>query len=597
MGEPRWEALPGGARHGRLVTRGGATRDTNRDVNIAPVEVTEHEGSIVRAAEVTWSDGGYRLEVSAPHGVADRSDDASGFLCAALPLAMLHGGDLTVEGPVSALLASRLDELIVLYSAWERRMRPITVHLSGGVVDGPAPSTKAASTLSRGVDSLFTAARDRHGPRRLDGLIFGDHLEPMHDDAVRAQEIAATIAAADALDLPLFVVDSNVRWLTDSFGTDWEDVLAAGLAFVAHGVSAGFGSFTVPSAEWYGTIDPCGSSPLLDHLYSTERMAIEHDTVAFSRIDKIRWLAAHTPELIGQIKVCASENRSDNCGRCRKCLYTMACLDLAGLLEAAVLFPDEIDTDAVAQLRIPRVISMMDWNDIAEAAGADARHASLQRAARQALQQSALPASFTADRGRRWWGYQTMRDQRLDAVLSLVLSGAAPTRPDPARDLESVLALVTEGDKGAAVVPASALPAGSTALGLVPRLPLPGSVPVWVNAHGDLVTRGMTSPRLGRWSSLRWQLSPLWTGRHVRWRVAARRRAAVRRRVRHADALTTEREPAAYLHRTTAGDRIALYASWHRAGTVQALTTDGAPLDGFGHPVLLGYLDPVPAGG
>jgi hypothetical protein len=562
-------------------------------VNIAPVEVTDHEGWIVRAAEVTWSDGAYRLEVRAPHGLADRSDDASGFLCAVLPLAMLKGGDLTVEGPVSPLLASRLDELAVLYSTWERRMQPVTVDLAGGVVKEVTPSVSAASTLSRGVDSLFTAARDRHGPRRLHGLIFGDHLEPFHDDAVRAEEIAAATAVADTLDLPLTVVDSNVRWLTDSFGTDWEDVLAAGLAFVAHSVSAGFGSFTVPSADWYGTIDPCGSSPLLDHLYSTERLSIHHDTIAFTRSAKIRWLAAHAPELIGHLKVCSSANRSDNCGRCRKCLYTMACLDLAGLLEAAVLFPDEIDTDAVAQLRIPRVISMMDWNEIAEVAGSDARHASLQRAARHALEQSALGETFSADQGRRWWGYQTMRDQRLNAVLSLVLSGAAPTAPDAAGDLKSVHALVSD-DRGAAVVPASSIPTGSTALGLVPRLPVPGSIPVWVNAHGDLMTRGMTVPTVRRRSSWWWQLGSAWTRRQTRSSVAARRGPAVRRRLRHDDPAASKREPAAYLHRTAAGTRIPLYASWHRGGTAQALTTDDSELPGFGHPVLLGYLDPMP---
>jgi hypothetical protein len=467
-------------------------------------------------------------------------------------------------------------------------MRPVRIDLAGGVVEETAPSVGAASTLSRGVDSLFTAARDRQGPRRLDGLVFGDHLEPFHDDAVRAEEIDAAAAAADVLGLPLIVVDSNVRWLTDSFGTDWEDVLAAGLAFVAHSVNAGFGSFTVPSADWYGTIDPCGSSPLLDHLYSTERLAIHHDTVAFSRTAKIRWLAAYAPELIGHIKVCSSANRSDNCGRCRKCLYTMACLELAGLLEEAMLFPNEIDTDAVAQLRIPRVISMIDWNEIAEAAGSDPRHASLHRAARHALEQSTLAATFTADRGRRWWGYQTMRDQRLNAVLSLVMSGAAPTAPDTAGDLESVRALVFDSDRGAAVVPASAIPPGSTALGLVPRLPVPGSVPVWVNADGDLVTRGMTVPTVRRWSSWGWQLSSLWTGGRSRWRVAAPRRA------RYADPAAGEQEPVAYLHRMPAGPRIPLYASWRRAGAAQALTTDGSELPGFGHPVLLGYLDPVP---
>jgi hypothetical protein len=561
-------------------------------VNIAPVEVAEDGEWVVRAADVSWSDGAYRLEVRAPYGVADRSDDASGFLCAVFPLAMLHGGDLTVEGPVSPLLASRLDELAIVYSTWERRMRPVKITLAGGVVEGAAPSERAASTLSRGVDSLFTAARDRHGERRLDGFIFGDHLEPVHDDAVRAQEIAAATTAADALDLPLTVVDSNVRWLTDSFGTDWEDVLAAGLAFVAHGANAGFGSLTVPSADWYGTIDPCGSSPLLDHLFSTERMAIHHDTIAFTRTNKIRWLGAHAPELIGQIKVCATENRSDNCGRCRKCLYTMACLELAGLLEAAVLFPDEIDTDAVARLHIPRVISMMDWNEIAEATRSDARHASLHRAARHALEQSAMAASFTADRGRRWWGYQTMRDQRLNAELSLVLSGVAPTPPDAAADGESVLALVSQGDRGAAVIPASSIPEGATPLGLVPRLPVPGSVPVWVNAHGDVMTRGMAPPTMRRWSSWSWQLSPLWTAREARWRAAADRRVAAGRRVRHADPTATEREPAAYLHRTASDARIPLYASWHRGGTAQALSTDGAALSGFGRPLLLGYLDP-----
>lgn len=579
---------------------------------VEPVRLDDADGRTTRRARVRWAGGTTDLWVAGPSEHVDHSDDATGFALAALPVAMVLGEDLTVAGPVSGELVERLPEIVAALSAWNP-WRAIAVRVE------PAPDQPASggwvSFFSRGVDSLFTAAHRVDADPPLVGVVFGRGLEPRHDEAVALAEVATARTLADRRQLPLIVVDSNVRSFTDRFGTDWDDVLGPGLAFLGHALAGSCRGVIIPSSDSWATVEPCGSNPLVDPLLSSGRLAVEHDSIRLGRLGKVRWLVEHAPDLLDGLKVCYSENRHDNCGRCGKCVFTMVCLHLAGGLALADLFPARLDLDLVRSMRLPHVQSRLDWAAVAadiDPAGPDA---DLRAAVLDVLAASALPNRYRAETGDRWTVARWTRDHRNEQILSLLLEGRpSPRLPDDRRaPVPDRLRLhrVTDGPCHRCCVGASRLPgSGPVAeLGTLVGLPLPGAVPVWLDDEGHLRTRGMAVPGGPRGpAALRWLLAPppLHGGGHGGVAPTTLRRVlALARRHRRCvvgDPRAIEGEPVGYLHQREGTGRVALRVRWHPALGDQLATTDDEPdLDrwaraaGYGEPILLGYVDAVPA--
>lgn len=392
-------------------------------------------GRVRRSAVVRWSDRELDLAVEGPADVIDPGPDASAATVAALVLALRHDDELVVEGPVDPLLDSRFEEIQAAYLAWDLQASPVTVRApstTAPVRTGRRPVRRAAF-FSRGVDSVFTAARDRAGPRSLDALLFVDGLEPRHDDDVRAEEIRLATATAAQLDLPLLVIGTNVRDLFDPAGFDWEDAVGAGLASVALALARpergrrhrGFDEVVIPSGDSWETVEPCGTSPLLDPLFSTSRVRVVHDSIARTRLGKVGWLVAHRPDLLAGLKVCFKESRADNCGTCGKCLLTMACLQVHGALDQAVGFPDAIDPDAIRAFRLPTLKARFDWAEVARALPASGPGSEVRAAALDTIRTSALTAADQHDQQGRpvWAGPWWVRNHRLNETLSLVVDG------------------------------------------------------------------------------------------------------------------------------------------------------------------------------
>jgi hypothetical protein len=342
---------------------------------------------------------------------------------------MRRGEDLEVVEPVSPRLLDRCEEIQAVYAAWDPMMQPIAIRARATAPRHRRrrpwrPRKASVAFFSRGVDSLYAAARNGATARERETLVFVDGLEPRHDDAVREAEIARARAAADDLGLRLVVTGSNVRRLVDPLARDWEDALGAGLAFLAHSLAGGARRALIPSGDDYLTVEPAGSSPLLDPLFSTESMTIEHDHLVRSRLEKVRWIARERPDLLRHLKVCFKENRADNCGTCGKCLLTMACLHLVGALDAASQFPNELDIDAIAAMKLPHLKARLEWIEVVHELPEQGADAALRDAILGVIRSSALDAPrHETPEGRVWVDPMSIRNHRLNATLSLVLEG------------------------------------------------------------------------------------------------------------------------------------------------------------------------------
>jgi hypothetical protein len=348
-----------------------------------------------RSARVRWRDGEFRLRIVVPAEFAAPVDDAAPFLASTLLQAMRRGEDLEIKAQVSRALLEKCDHIRRIYCAWDPSLRPCDVRVAGSVTAGERPPGRACF-FSRGVDSMFSPGTTP-GDGPLTHLVYCEGHDPIMDAQVREQDHQLAREAANRIGLPLLTAFTNIRTMADPV-VDWADLFGAGLSSVAHCLGGGVGSVVISSSADYVSQGPCGSNPLLDPLFSTERVRVVHGTIEYSRVQKVAALAAQRPDLLPYLKVCGRVNRVDNCGRCMKCLWTMVCLEAAGALPAAKSFPDRIPLELVRQLRLPYYPLQIGWMQALQALPAADRMRDLRGAIEECLYRSARPA--LRERGR-----------------------------------------------------------------------------------------------------------------------------------------------------------------------------------------------------
>jgi hypothetical protein len=558
------------------------------------------EGLVERSARIRWRDGAGHLRLRAPRGLASSPHDASPYLAAGLQLAMRRGEDLELEGSVSRRLLGRSELIQSVYLQWNAELRRVRVRPEADT-DAPSGAGAVAAFFSRGVDSTYTAVADRHFMPALTHLLFVDGVD-LKDDAVREQEIRLAGEAAADIALPLVVATTNLRELSEPL-CDWGDIVGAGWSFVALSLGGLLRRAVIPSTDTYASVAPLGTSPLLDPLFSTEAIDIEHDRLDRDRTAKVVWIVERRPELLAYLKVCA-ENRPDNCGRCGKCLVTMAALQAAGGLGRATGFPSRIDLEAVRGLQVgPEWFASR--YDLAAACGALPVAGEPGRTRRALLDVLADLGPWVDPYERT--SLETFQIHHGRRVLSLIRDGR-PYPPlqedDGARRGPLTLGLVRAVDPVANrhLYGIGSMPPGVPVeeLGSLSTKPAADAVPAWLTREGYVISAAYRPPpaRPTLRQAARWTLAPLsWRGfgplqRRIRttaWRL---------RRLAAGPALPAsppEGEPIGYLHSDGGPGRRPLYSALHPVTGDQLLATSPQPARAMGYVelVLLGYLDPV----
>ena len=314
-----------------------------------------------RSVRVAWEGGDTRLSVTVPPEMAVEGDDLTQFVPIALMLAMRRGEPLGIDGAVSARLLGSLATVQEILSAWSPTFARVPVRVRE-VAPSVVPAGGRACGFSRGVDSTYSAVCPRPSGEELTHLVYCDGLDPSYGAATGSARIAAAQAAAAAVGLPLIAVTLNTREVLDHV-IDHEDSYGAALAMVGLSLAPAIGAFTVASARDCNSLLPRGSHPMLDPLWSGDRVAVLHDSMALDRPGKARWLVENRPDLLPHLHVCWETDSHRNCGRCFKCTSTALLLDIAGGLEHAGSLPWPLDLDAVRSARDPSLNARLGQND------------------------------------------------------------------------------------------------------------------------------------------------------------------------------------------------------------------------------------------
>ena len=197
------------------------------------------------------------------------------------------------------------------------------------------------------------AAISSEGARSLSHLIIVHGFDvPLADAAFFGQIFDRARRVADAFGKQLVRVATNAR----EGGFRCVDFQHYGhgpsLASVGLALGRGFHTVYIPSTDPALKLEPWGSHPAVDPLWSTEGVEFVHDGLEWRRLDKLIYVT-RVPLILSTLRVCmVAERGLYNCAECSKCLRAMTELELVGVLERSETFP-RLDLARVTNLAIP----------------------------------------------------------------------------------------------------------------------------------------------------------------------------------------------------------------------------------------------------
>jgi hypothetical protein len=266
-----------------------------------------------------------------------------------LPIAMATGIPMKVNFPVSVRLLSALQEIQEMLSAWNEELSVIEVQASpmtdpaGRVSEG-----HTATFFSGGVDSFHTLLRHSD---IIEYAVFVHGFDiPLGNVPLRREVSDHLRDSVGAIGINLIEVETNIRDLSDRF-CDWGNhYCGAALAAVGYAFGGELNRMFIPATMTLAHFGGFGTHPMLDPKWSSEAITMIHDGVETRRIDKIRELP---DAALRHLRVCWENlDGKYNCGRCEKCIRTLANLRALAITERCPTFDRPLDLRELEKLEL-----------------------------------------------------------------------------------------------------------------------------------------------------------------------------------------------------------------------------------------------------
>lgn len=319
---------------------------------ISVPEIKHIKGQVIISARVTYD----RRPLNKPESawfvfpeeyspyISGRADP---FAASLLPLAQSLHENLIIEGEVSPRLVNGMREYQSAMALWfPKQMRPVGIFAQDQVQLPIQDGGKTCVTLfSGGVDSSYTLMS--HLPEhqkdpiyQVQAGLFIHGLDiPLQNKNSFAESLNVFNQQLSSVGVSVIPCATNLHYFTSGL-LNWG--IAHGGAIIGAGLVLDklIGNLLVPSSYALDELIPWGSSPLIDHLLSTETFTVIHHGTTASRIEKVSAISTWEPAR-NFLRVCIDENRRsalNNCSRCEKCIRTMTMLEICGVLPAFKTF-------------------------------------------------------------------------------------------------------------------------------------------------------------------------------------------------------------------------------------------------------------------
>jgi hypothetical protein len=318
-------------------------------VIVGPPHSYTDRGQPAIAASIEVEGRTHRIYYRASQGPL--AETADPFLPIALLPAMALNVPLRVDGPLSPLLLARTSKIQdILASWWPADMHKVPITVNGPLQPLSNAGKRSGSFFTGGIDSSYTALKHTG---EIDNLIFIYGYDvPLADSELRSLVARQLHQTAQEWNKPLIEVETNLRSLIDLY-VDWNlRSHGAGLGCVALALAPQFRRIYIAATHGYYELRAHGSHPLLDPLWGTEALEVEHDGCELPRWRKAEQIITN-PVVRRHLRVCYEDGRrAYNCGHCRGCLMVMIFLRATGMAGQCPTFPPLDDLKLVSSLPI-----------------------------------------------------------------------------------------------------------------------------------------------------------------------------------------------------------------------------------------------------
>lgn len=278
------------------------------------------------------------------------------WLVATIPLAFVTNEPLQIATPLDGQLLANARALMDIWSDWYPQFTPIPIEADVQEPDPDRESAIVGCLFAGGVDSFYTVLHDRKGSGgTIEELIFVHGADiPLANGSAFQRALAFIRDAASEWGLPVTTILTNLRQTRFELA-NWT-LLSSGplLAACALSLERKFRR-VILSATWSTPdLHPLGSHPDTDPLFTTGATKFVHYGDWIDRVGKTKSISQH-PIALQNLRVCWQSDRGENCGRCAKCLRTMATLEVLGKLESTTTFEaDRLDLQSLRNQYIGR---------------------------------------------------------------------------------------------------------------------------------------------------------------------------------------------------------------------------------------------------
>jgi len=323
-------------------------------MRVTNIRTESRDGVVRRSARFDWEErprDPATLSFSLPSSAElEIADDGNAFLAAGVLVAMHHGERrLSIDAEICPRLAEGAAMAVETVRAWHGPVKnPVAIEtLRGFRLPFPRNPGRSALLFSGGVHAFDALLENREffppgHPRRFTALVAVEGLDPA-GAALSPVRLARLRTAAGSAGIPIATISANFRELESDLGFVSRQFLGAALAATAHVLSPSFDGASIAAAWDVSHGVRCGSHAFVDPAFSSGALALRHEGLNATRLEKVSRVAARRWAL-ENLTVCtdaaAAEARNHvNCGRCERCLRTRVELEALGV-SAEGIFPE-----------------------------------------------------------------------------------------------------------------------------------------------------------------------------------------------------------------------------------------------------------------
>jgi len=296
--------------------------------------------------------------------------------------AMRRRQTIYTSGSASVLFLVNLEKVQDFFLEWKPNYSRVAIKGAEALTDIIPGGDRVGLFFSAGLDSFFSLFRHMD---EITDLIFIHGFDIPPDRLSQIEMVSQAVRkVADQYGKRLVEVDTNASTFA-TYYLPGHQVYGAILASVGYLLYPSFHKIYIAAAHTYDTLEPNGSHPDLDPLWSSEGLEFFHDGIEATRLEKAARVG-QSQIAMETLHVCL-ENRGGayNCGKCQKCLRTMIDLRMTGTLERCKTFDMPLDLKRVARLRPQRSSRRVFLEEILEALESDYSDPELEQAVRKAL--------------------------------------------------------------------------------------------------------------------------------------------------------------------------------------------------------------------